>query len=126
MTSVFCINLQKSLKRSSQRENQNRQQRKRSKQVELPRVTQATIPDAAATHQPVKQGVHQSRPRYQSSPLSEYCCNFRSDRFGDDLPETSSVVAKLDQILRNQKVMISRVAQLILWIRALRASNEKM
>ena len=37
-----------------------------------------------------------------------------------------SVVAKLDQILRNQKVTISTMSQLILWIRALRASYEKM
>ena len=126
MTYVFCVNPQRRLQRSCERENENRQQKKRRKNVNLPRVRQATISDAAATHQPVQQGVHQSRPLYQSSPLSEHCCNFRSDRFGDDLTEPSSVVAKFDQILRNQRVMISTMSQLIVWIRALRASNEKM
>ena len=126
MSTVFCVNPQRSLKRSCERENESRQQRKRSKTANFPRVEQATIPDAAATHQPVQQGVHQSRPRYQSSPLSEYCCNFRSGRFADDLPEPSSVVAKLNQIQRNQKVMISTMSQLIVWIKALRASKDKM
>lgn len=113
-------------KRSCERENENGQQTKRSKKANLPRVEQARIPDAAASHQPVQQDVQQLRPLYQSTPLSKYRCNFRSDRFGNNLPEQSSVTAKLDQILRNQKVMISTISQLILWIRAQRASKEKM
>ncbi|XP_020620557.1 uncharacterized protein LOC110058278 [Orbicella faveolata] len=116
----------RSHKRSRERENESRQQKKRSKKVNLPRVEQPTSPDAAATRRPVQQDIQQSRPLYQSSPLPEYCCNFRSDVFGDDLQEPSTVVAKLDQILRNQKVMISTMSQFLVWTRALRASKEKM
>lgn len=90
---------------------------KRSKKDNLPIVEKAPIPDSvisqelSVTHQAVQQGGQQSGPLYQFSPLPEYCYNFRSDLFDDDLPDSSTMVTKLDQVIRNQQVMLFLLSQ---------------